>query len=303
MSGSLGSLAVDASIPLKAGAGQANPLQSLGSILDVAGKSNQLKLFPGQQQLQQQNIQANQLALAQKLKQTAYQHLAAGVADGSISSPQQVTDALASLEHNYGIATGGVVNDIANLGGSGPDYVSRLKGLVTANTQSPEHAVRALAPMPGSLDVGGVIQPTLTPAPGMPGQGVPVPSTAGFEKGFTPGERLGTITRPATQADVDASGGTVTLGQPLMVPATTVPASAGFSPGPGGARVPAGALGPGGYRAPDLTRLGPAYAPPGAAGPAAPGAAPGSRVMTGPDGRQWTVPAAKVAEFLRNGYH
>jgi hypothetical protein len=310
---------VDASIPLQAGKGvqQSNPLQAIGNFAQVQNQINQNKLFPGQMTEQQQTIQGNQLALAQKLKQTAYQHLAAGVADGSINDLPSVTNALAGLEHNYGIVTSGVLNDITNLGGSGPDFSNRLKGLVTANTQPPDKAVAALAPAGGTMNVGGQLIPTLTPAAGMPGQGVPVQSAPGYQVGYTPGQQMEGIHRAATQADVDAGRATA-IGQDIVSPATTVPATAGYNPGVGGARMPApGSLGPGGYQAPDLTRLGPRYQAPGAApvaaspaggaptltpNPAAPTVAPsGSRVMRGPGGT-FTVPADKIVTFQQNGY-
>lgn len=298
------------SIPLAAGQGvgaPANPLDTIGKFASIQNALNQNKMFPGALRLQGQEIQSNQLALAQRLKQTAYQHLAAGVADGSISDIGSATSALASLEHNYGIPTDGVIQDITNLGGNGPDFQSRLKGLVVANTQKPENAVAALAPQPGTVQTGGQIIPTLTPNAGLPGQGVPVPSAPGFEVGYTPGQRLPTITRPATASDV-AADPRLTLGQAITVPATAVPAAGGFNPGSGGARVPmaGGNLGSGGYNPPQrpLTQLGPAFRPAGAPAPsAAPtgGSPPGSRLMKGPGGT-FMVPPDKIGLYQQNGY-
>lgn len=167
------------SIPLAAGQGvgaPANPLDTIGKFAGIQNALNQNKMFPGALRLQGQEIQSNQLALAQRLKQTAYQHLAAGVADGSISDIGSATSALASLEHNYGIPTDGVIQDITNLGGNGPDFQSRLKGLVVANTQKPENAVTALAPSPVTVDQGLNLGVFNRGAPGTQGQGQLTPA-------------------------------------------------------------------------------------------------------------------------------
>lgn len=288
---------VNASIPLAAG--------NIGK--DVAPPPNPLATI-GQFQglkLQQQQMQSNQLNIAQHMRQLAYSHIAAGLANGQIKNLDDATNFMAGLE-NYGISTAGPLADMARQVNGAADPLAVLKSLAVANSQPPERAVGALAPAPGMLDTGGQIVPTLTPAPGMPGQGVPSQSAPGFAKGYTPGEQLGAIHRPATQADVDASGGRLTLGQDIIVPQTTVPASGGYNPGQGGARVPVSGLGPGTYAPPQrpLTQLGPAYRPPGAPTPAPSPAAtpPGSRVMRGPGG-VFTVPADKIAIFEQNGYH
>lgn len=301
MSGGLGSLAADASIPLKAGAGVTpfNPLQSAGQFADTLGKFNELQMFPGKQQLQQQAINGGALDLARAHNTAA----AAWMAPFLALPPEQQTRAnltdMAARGEAAGIATGTFLNSVANVNGEdGPAFGAGVAPHIIARAQPAEKAVGAISPTPGTMTVGGQIIPTLTAAPGMAGQGVPNQSAPGFQLGYTPSEQLGTVTRPATQADVDQSGGKVSLGQPLMVPATTVPATAGFNPGPGGARIAPGALGPGGYHPPDLTRLGPAYQAPGASA----GAAGGSRVMTGPDGKKWTIPAAGVAEAMKHGY-
>lgn len=290
---------VDASIPLKAGAGvpaPVNPVTQVGDFARTLGAINSTKL-------QGQQLQAGQMSLAQQLKQLTLAHLAPGVLDGTIHDEPTLTTALGSIEHNYGIPTNGVLSDIVTQLGQGGTFADRLRGIVVGGTQSPDNAVKAVAPTVSNVDVGGQIITRTTPNAGMPNQGVPT-DVAGTTKGYTPGEQLGGIHRPATQADVDAGRATA-IGQDIIVPATNLPASGGYNPGVGGARVPVppGALGPGGYRPPQrpLTQLGAPYQPPGAAAPgtAAPGT--GARLMKGPGG-SFMVPADKIAIFQQNGY-
>lgn len=290
---------VDASIPLKAGAGipaPVNPLAQVGDFARTLGAINSTKL-------QGQQLQAGQMSLAQQLRQLAYSHLAPGVADGTIHDESSLTTALGTLEHNYGIPTDGVLRDIVSQTGQGGNFADRLKALTVAGAQAPENAVKAVAPTVSNVDVGGQIITRTTPNAGMPNQGVPT-DVAGTTKGYTPGEQLGGIHRPATQADVDAGRATA-IGQDIIVPATNLPASGGYNPGVGGARVPVppGALGPGGYRPPQrpLTQLGAPYQPPGTAAPGAAAPGTGARLMKGPGG-SFMVPPDKVAIFQQNGY-
>jgi hypothetical protein len=288
---------VASNIPLQAGVGvqQSNPLQSVGNFADAMNKVNQLKLFPGQQTLQQQSIQSNAAALYQQQKQLAYAQLAPLIQRGLINNADDVTTALGHMEAN-GTITSPIIDDMTRTAQMGGDFVGNMKALTAAGVVPPEKSVAAVSPTPGTLNTGGQIIPLLTPAPGMPGQGVPVPSAPGFSVGYTPGQQMEGIHRPATQADV-AAGRASAIGQDLIVPATTLPGSAGYNPGVGGARVPPGALGPGGYAAPrqPLTQLGAPYAPAGATAGGAP------RLMRGPGGA-FMVPPDKVQIFQQNGY-
>lgn len=284
---------VNTAIPLAAGDIGKN-VAPPPNLLTTIGQFQGLKL-------QQQQIQGNQLDIAQHMRQLAYSHIAAGLANGQIKTLDDATNFMAGLE-NYGVSTAGPLADMANQTRGAADPLAVLKSLAVANSQPPERAVGALAPAPAMLDTGGQIVPTLTPAPGMPGQGVPAPSAPGFARGYTPGEQLNTTTRPATPEEVAASGGKIAPGQMLTVPLTTVPASGGYNPGQGGARVPISGLGAGTYTPPQrpLNQLGKPYQPPGASAPAV---APitGSRLMKGPGG-SFMVPPDKVSIFQQNGY-
>ena len=118
MSGSvagLGNGGIDPSIPLQAGKGvmQSNPLATIGQFANTANSLNQLRLFPGQQQLQQQAIQGGATSLAQQNLRAVY-----GSQIPLLAKPQgtitidDVTTGLASAEHNLGLVTQPVLQDI-----------------------------------------------------------------------------------------------------------------------------------------------------------------------------------------------
>jgi hypothetical protein len=213
MSGVMSGFGVDASVPLAAGKGvaQTNPLESVGNFAKTLGAINQT-------QIQGQTIQSNNMSLAQQMKQLAYSHLAAGLANGSIKTLADATHAMGTLEGFHGISVQPVLNDMATQVGMGDDPLAVLKSLAVANSQPPEKAVGALAPVPGSINVGGEIIPTLAPAAGMPGQGVPAQSAPGFANTLSPEAQANQVARPATAADVAkaaAQGITLTEGTPI----------------------------------------------------------------------------------------
>lgn len=213
MSGSLGPITggagVDSSIPLRAAG---NPLESVGNFAKALGAINQTKI-------QGQTIQSNDMSLAQQMKQLAYAHIAPLVAQGRINNMADLTSALGGLEAYHSIVTQPVLEDITrSLGTGGGDFVDNLKAQVVAGTQAPENAVKAVAPVPSDLNVGGETIPRLTPNAGMPGQGVPSQSAPGFANTLSPEAKAAQVARPASAADVAKAAGqgiALTEGQPI----------------------------------------------------------------------------------------
>lgn len=169
MSGSvMGGFGVDPKIALAAGQGaQTNPLASTGDFARTLGAINQTKL-------QGQALQSGAMSLWQQQKQLAYGQIAPLVAQGRINDTGDLTSALANMEAN-GVVTAPFLKDMVDSLGQGGDFLSNLKAQTVAGTQPPEKAVAALAPSQTTVDQGLNRQPYLTPAPGMPGQGEPVP--------------------------------------------------------------------------------------------------------------------------------
>ncbi len=277
MSGTLSSTpmggGVDASIPLQAGKimqNQPNPLASAGQFADTLGKFNQLKLFPGQLTLQQQAITGGGASLAQHLNQVGANAMVPFLSEGA-PTMAQLTNLAGHVEHFAGGSTQGIMSQVAAIPDApdSPEWGRKVKAIIASQAQTnPAESVAQVAGTPVDQDVGGLIV-SGTKAPAHAG-GV-ITTTSSVTKGYTPGEQLGGIHRRSTQADVDA-GRATQVGEDMIVPQTTLPASGGYNPGTGGARtaVPPGALGPGAYHPPQrpLTQLGAPYQPPGA--PAAP---------------------------------
>lgn len=292
----MGGFGVDSSIPLRAGTGagaQANPLASVGDFARTLAAINATKL-------QGQQLQSGQMSLAQQTKQLTLSHIAAGVADGTIKDEASLTTALGSLEHNFGIPTNGVLADIVTQLGQGGTFADRLKGIVAAGTQAPENAVRAIAPIQSTLTEGLVNQPMLTGAPGTAGQGIRTPAGAPAQLGASP-ETQG---QPVSWKDPSGAEHYGTFAQynqalgngQVNGPAVPTPRA---SPPP---TVPSFGN-PGGRYTDTPTQPGnPALRNAPAGAPAANAPASGSRVMTGPDGKMWTVPADKIAAATAAGY-
>lgn len=169
---------VDASIPLQAGRGvqQVNPLQQIGQYAQTQALINQNKLFPGQQQLQQQAIQSGATNLASLTTQKAYQSIAQLLAlpPGQITH-DAVTTALGSVEHNLGLPTHGVLNDIFATAptGDGPAFDTKMRALLASRAQiSPESAVAQVTPQTGPpISTGQATLPTTVNPAGLPNPG------------------------------------------------------------------------------------------------------------------------------------
>ncbi len=284
---------VDSSIPLRAGQGVPNPLQSVGQTVDTLRGINDLKLFPGQMTLQQQAIQGGAATLAQHLTQTGAAMLLPTLANPNFTM-QDLTHGLGAVE-----GAGGTSHGVLGILGASPfapdtpEWRTYVKQGVAslAQTDAQAAAAQTLGAPAEQQTANGIVA------------GVRQPAAAGG--GFTPatatpmGIAPARATRPATEADVRANP-SLTLGQPIQ---TVLPGESG---GPAGAptSAPAGSLGPGGYRAPQrpLNQLGAPYTPPGGAAPAAPAPpAPGAILMRGPKGQFWVTPD-KVATFKAAGY-
>lgn len=282
MSGSVGG--VDASIPLQAGRGsqQSNPLQQIGEFANAARGINELKLFPGQQQLQQQAIQRGGVSNAQQFNQAAYgaaAHLLA-LPEGGITH-STVTSTLASAEQ-MGIPTHGVIADIMKImpTGDGPDFDRQMRSLILSRTQAPQAAAGAVTPTPGMLNLGGQIVPTLTAPPGSAGQGSVTQSGPGFAPSLSPSEKAAQVGRPVTGEEAARLGvppGTI-ITETLADRLTQQGASGALTP----QRTPPlgnGAFGPNGGRlAPPPALLNPnrsqAAAAPASGGPVVTGQSP-----------------------------
>ncbi len=170
MSGSGG---INSSIPLQAGQGitqPINPLATYGQYQQLqAGRNqlqqqqNELSMFPGQQQLQQQAVQGGALGLAQKTNQAAYSMLAPYLADPSMTH-DKLTTALAGIEA-AGIPTGGVIADFQKSlpGGDGPGFNQAFRTTVGARMLTdPNAQLQAVAGAPTSINTGPAIQPGMT---------------------------------------------------------------------------------------------------------------------------------------------
>ena len=213
MSGSVEGLSnggVDPSIPLQAGRGvpQPNPLGMIGQYANTANALNQLKLFPGQQQLQQQAVQSGATSLAQQNYRAAYGSLAPLLAkpQGTITV-DDVATGLGSAEQNLGLVTQPVLQDILTNAPppNTPAYDAYIRSRVASMSQgNNENAVAQVTRGAGTPVVGpgGVLQPTTVAPAGLPNPGVTtVAPGAGIQEGMTPAE----LTTP-TQIGVTPSG-------------------------------------------------------------------------------------------------
>lgn len=258
MSGSLNPLitgggGVDSSIPLQAGRGvgaQVNPLQSIGQFADTMGKINNLKLFPGQLQLQQQAVQGGGATVAQHLNQVGANAMVPALSDPNLTM-ETLTHYAGAAEGIHGGITHGVMGQVAALpfAPDTPQWQTAVKGIIASQAQTdPNASVSQVAGTPVDISTANGVNSGVR-QPAYAGGGVTAAS-------ITPmGTAPQVIHRPATADDV-AKNPTLTVGQDIIAP----------YPGTGGGPP----MGPGGYRAPDLTRLGAPYRPPGAPATAVP---------------------------------
>lgn len=247
MSGSVGG--VDASIPLQAKAPQSNPLQTIGAFANVQNALNQNKLFPGQQQQQQQAIQSGNVTLSQHINQAVNQGLTPLLAmpQGGITH-KAFTDALGAIEAR-GIPTSGAINQIlaAAPQGDGPGFDQAVRSIITSQAMvSPESSVGAVTGSPAQIGTGLAVQPGVVAGPGAPGFG-------GFRPAGAPVQVYPSRGEMAGRTDIVSPSGarsSVPLGS------VTPPELSGMPLGPGRPQAPGGV-------------------PPSLVGPHAPTALPG----------------------------
>jgi hypothetical protein len=282
MSGALSSPGFDPAIALQAGRGVAppNPLQTVGQFANTMNAINQTKLFPGQMELQNQDITRNTVQNAQMINRAAYASIAhlLNKPEGSITHTD-VTNAMASAEANLGLPTHGPISDLGRImpGADGPDFDRSIRDLILARTQPAERAAAAVVPSLSLQPVGDQAIPYRTPQGGQAGAGNPTQAGPGISLGVSPEFKANQVGRPATAMDVaklHAQGIEITVNTPLTVPMVDVLYQQGALP-QSGQRVPQGgvpgSMGPGNYPAPS---------------PAAP--------PTSPPGTMPTVPAVRA---------
>lgn len=248
MSGGLSASDVNSSIPLQAGQGVqpvANPLQQAGQWMDLKNASNQLQLFPGQQQLQQQSIasgavgvQEAQLAFLNHQRQTSYNALVPLLAlpSGKITHAD-VTNLLGGVEANGGV-TQPVIGDLLQEAptGDGPDFDARIRALIGANSQTnPGQAVEEVTPGHGTIENGSAIQPVNIAPAGSANVGQVTPVGGAFAKTLTPSEL-------ATPVQIGVVQSGPSKGAPIMGTMAQFLQSTGGSGGP----LPSALVGPNG---------------------------------------------------------
>ena len=236
MSGSVNGLSnggLDPSIPLQAGRGvpQPNPLGMIGQYANTANALNQLRLFPGQQQLQQQAIQGGATSLAQQNYRAAYGSLAPLLAkpQGTITV-DDVATGLGSAEQNLGLVTQPVLQDILTNAPppNTPAYDAYIRSRVASMSQgNNENAVAQVTRHPGpTFDTGQQLIPTTVGGAGLPNTGVPVPTGQNIQTYPSRGQLIGQVqwtdqngtVQYGTQADYAAARGL----NPLLGPAVPV---------------------------------------------------------------------------------
>lgn len=181
MSGSLIG-GVDASIPLQAGKGvaQPNPLQTIGEFASAKNALNNLQLFPGalalqggQQTLQGQQIQAGQSNLIQQQRQLGAASLVPLLAKKGPLSLDDVTTALGAAERS-GVVTQPTLADFIGVPLTGNPALddAAIRAHIAANAQAPANAAAQVTNQPGSpVDTGTAVQPTVVAPAGSPNAG------------------------------------------------------------------------------------------------------------------------------------
>ena len=184
MSGSL----VDASIPLGAKTPPApNPLDTIGQFANTQNALNSLKMFPGQQQLQQQQIAGGQNSLIEQQKQAAAGMLAPLLASNRPIGASDIAKALGGAEH-AGIITQPMASLIAAAPVTGDPVADdrTYRSIILANAQPAASAAGAVVPRNETINTGAYAVPGTTPAPGMPGQGAFDPAGRPIKMGIAP---------------------------------------------------------------------------------------------------------------------
>lgn len=243
MSGTMGG--VDSSIALQARPPAApNPLQQIGEFANASNALNQLKLFPGQQQLQQQAITTGGVNQEKLINQAVHQGLTPLLGtpppnqDGTGGiTHQAVTSAIAGLEARH-LPTYGVIADLARMPkGDGPEFDAAWRALNASQAMtSPESSVGAVVPNTtlqsnGQAIVPLNIAPSGSQTPGAittPGGSLPVfPSTGQLMGQVTWQDGQG-VTHYGTAAEYANARG---IPGAALGPAVAVPQSGGMGNG------------------------------------------------------------------------
>ncbi len=174
MSGSMTG-GVDASIPLRVGQGivqPQNPLDTFGKFATIQNQLNQNKLFPGQLQLQQQEIQSNATTLVQQ-----HRHAAASAMLPLLNKPGLLSQSDASTALGGFTAAGGessgALSEISHIPSGDPVEFDRgLRAWVAANSQTDAgNAYRNVTPDQLLENVGPGLQSFNRTRGGLQGQG------------------------------------------------------------------------------------------------------------------------------------
>lgn len=228
MSGSIAFPGFDPTIPLRAGQGvqQPNPLAMVGQYAQTANALNALKLFPGQQQLQQQQIQSNATSLVQQRRQAAYGSMVPLLGQQGQITDGDVVRALGGYEAAGGVSQPVLAELQQGAPGDPAAYDAWIRAKIAANSQTDSaNAVRMVTPTTVPTAVGNRIVPLNYGAPGapVPGAMTQPPGSQGLT--LSPGEAAQRV-----PAGVDPVTG-ATLSAPL---ATVTPSSiSGLPMGPG----------------------------------------------------------------------
>ena len=238
---------LDPNIPLQAGRGvpAPNPLASLATFANTQNALNQAKLFPGQMQLQQQAIAGGATSLAQQQFRAGY-----GVMIPLLAKPDftldDVTNALASGEHNFGIITQPVLADIVANGGppNTQQWRNVIRSRIASMSQgSPETSVAQVTPRAAEPVMGPnqQLQPTTVNPAGLPNTGVvTVAPNAGIPVGLSP-EAASTPTQTGIVPSGPNAGAPITGTRQQFIEQTATPSPLGTGRLPAALRNPAAA--------------------------------------------------------------
>ena len=222
---------VDASIPLQAGRGTTqpeNPLQALGNVANTANALNQLKLFPGQQQLQQGQIALQRQGIqsgAGNLAQQWYQQASNGVlpllqkwaSDPTQAKMSDLTAVMGGMEAG-GTGTQPFMSRFLSLGtpANGVDLYNQLRTIAVPGSQTDAGAALAtVVGMPGTMNTGPAIQPGMV-------AGVAGPNAGAFTKSGAPVQVYPSRSELAAQVtQIDNNPKSPTYGQQIAVPLAT----------------------------------------------------------------------------------
>lgn len=204
MSGSLGGggPAFDPTIPLRAGQGvpQVNPLKQVGEFAETANALNRLQLFPGQLQMQKQQLESNKTALMQQNRQAVFSALVPLLASPDPVTYDKVLSRIATLEA-HGFNTQPALAEWGKIMTSGGDFNTQARAAIAANSQTdPRSAFDIMAPDTRLVDTGSGVQPVNVSRPSHPAgagrvtiQGAEIPVNPSASDLLTP------VTYPDTQ--------------------------------------------------------------------------------------------------------